>query len=151
MALGGSHLRRSPCRNLLPTNPLEDELARDPGPVRGPHSGNTFPAPSCNPILALIPILVPTLISALATTNNLLKKFMKVYLEMNQGPKQLLAEYKQSFQAKVPELYNDKLHMDCYHFCQQCKDHFQTAGFTGTNRNPFAALFLRGNINVHWA
>ena len=40
--------------------------------------------------------------------------------------------------------------MDCYHFCQQCKDHFETAGATGTNRTPFAASFLRGNISVRW-
>ena len=40
--------------------------------------------------------------------------------------------------------------MDCYHFCQQCEDHFDTAGATGSNRTPFAASFLRGTISFQW-
>ena len=48
-------------------------------------------------------------------------------------------------------MYYDKLYMDFYHFCQQCKNHFETAGPTGFNRTPFAAFFLRGNISVRWA
>ena len=34
--------------------------------------------------------------------------------------------------------------MDCYQFCQQYEDHFETAGVTGPNRVLFAVLFLRG-------
>ena len=41
--------------------------------------------------------------------------------------------------------------MDCYHFCQQCEDHFKTSGATGMNRTPFAASFLRGTISLRWA
>ena len=41
--------------------------------------------------------------------------------------------------------------MDCYHFYQQCKNHFETAGATGFNRTLFAAFFLCGNISVRWA
>ena len=40
--------------------------------------------------------------------------------------------------------------MECYHFCQQCKNHFDTAGATGSNRTPFAASFLRGRISFRW-
>ena len=40
--------------------------------------------------------------------------------------------------------------MDYYHICQQCKNHFETAGATETNRTPFVASFLRGNISMHW-
>ena len=40
--------------------------------------------------------------------------------------------------------------MECYHFCQQCEDHFDTAGATGSNRTPFAASFLRGRISFRW-
>ena len=47
-------------------------------------------------------------------------------------------------------MYYDKSHIDCYHFHQQCEDHFETAGATGTNRTPFAASFLRGSISVCW-
>ena len=50
----------------------------------------------------------------------------------------------------VPEVYYDKSHLDCYHFCQQCEDHFETAGATGCNRTLFTALFLRGNISIRW-
>ena len=41
--------------------------------------------------------------------------------------------------------------MECYHFCQQCEDHFETSGATGMNRTPFAASFLRGSISLRWA
>ena len=75
---------------------------------------------------------------------------MKAYLESNQGPRQLSAKCEQCFKVKVPEVYYGKLHIDCYHFCQQCKDYFETAGATGTNRTPFTAFFLRGNISVRW-
>ena len=41
--------------------------------------------------------------------------------------------------------------MECYHFCQQCEDHFETSGATGMNRTLFAASFLRGSINIKCA
>lgn len=40
--------------------------------------------------------------------------------------------------------------MDCYNFCQQCKDYFATARATGSNRILFAATFLRGTISLRW-
>ena len=40
--------------------------------------------------------------------------------------------------------------MDYYYFCQQCENHFETAGATGANRTPFVASFLCKNISVHW-
>ena len=153
MAPGGSRPRRSPRRNPPPLDPVEDELAREPGPVGGPNSGSTSPAPSRNPtpgpdlVLALIPAPVPA--SAPVASEELFKKFMKAYLETNQGPRQ--PECEQNLKAKVSEVYYGKSHMDCYHFCQQCEDHFETVGATGFNRTPFAASFLRGNISVHWA
>ena len=49
--------------------------------------------------------------------------------------------------AQFPDLYHGKSHMECYHFCQQCEDHFATAGATGPNRTPFAASFLCGRIS----
>ena len=69
-------------------------------------------------------------------------------MESNQGPRQPLAEREQFFKAKVSELYYNKLNMDCYHFCQQCKDHFETAGAIETNRTLFAAFFFYENISV---
>ena len=131
---------------------VEDELAREPGPVGNPHSGSTSPAPSRNPspgpklVPALNPAPVPAPTPAPVASEELFKKFMKAYLETNQGPRQ--PERKQTLKAKVAELYYGKSHMDCYHFCQQCEDHFETAGATRFNRTPFAASFLCGNISV---
>ena len=158
MAPGGSRPCRSPHRNLLFLDPVENELARDADPVRGSHSGSTSPAPSCNPtpgldsvptlVSAPIPALIPTPASVLAAINDLFKQFMKAYLELNQRPRQPPAECKQPLKAKVPELYYGKLHIDCYHFCQQCKDYFESVGATGANRTPFTAFFLYESISV---
>ena len=30
--------------------------------------------------------------------------------------------------ARLPDVYCSKSHMECYNFCQQCEDHFATAG-----------------------
>ena len=156
MAPGGSRPCRSPRRNLPPLDPVEDELAREPGPVEGPHSGSTSPALSRNPtpgpelVPALNPAPVPAPVPAPPASDELFRQFMRAYLESNQGPRQPPAEREQSLKAKVPEVYYGKSHMDCYHFCQQCEDHFETARATGTNRTPFAASFLRGSISVCW-
>ena len=90
MALGGSRLCRSPRRNLPPIDAVEDELARDPDSVGGPHSGSTFSAPSRNltPGLELVPALISAPISAPApnSSDELFKHFMRAYLELSQGP-----------------------------------------------------------------
>ena len=156
MAPEGSRPRRSPRRNLLPPDPVEDELTRVPGPVGGLHSGSTSPALSRNPtpgpelVPALNPAPVPAPVPAPPASDELFRQFMRAYLESNQGPRPPPAERERSFKAKVSEVYYGKSHMDCYHFCQQCKDHFETAGATGTNRTLFAAFFLCGNISVRW-
>lgn len=56
-------------------------------------------------------------------------------LEQNQraGPR------KRPLKAWFPDLYYGNSHLDCYRFCQQCKDYFETAGANGPNRIPFAA------------
>ena len=121
MALGGSRPRRSPYWNPLPIDLVEDELARDSSSVGSLHLGSTS---SCNPspgpdlVLALIPVPVPAPTLPPVTTNKLFTKFMKAYLETNQGLRQLPAEREQTFKAKVLEVYYGKSHMDCYHFCQ---------------------------------
>ena len=154
MAPEGSRPRRFPCRNPSPLDPVEDELTKEPGPVGGPHSGSTSPALSRNPIPGskLVPTLNPAPIPAPAppSSNKLFKKFIKTYLESNQESRQSPKERKQSFKVKIPEVYYNKLHMDCYHFCQQCKNHFKTVGATGFNRTLFSASFFHGNISVHW-
>ena len=77
---------------------------------------------------------------------------MKVFIEMTQAQTQALAKpQKRLLKARSPETYLEKSHTDCYHFCQQCEDHFKTSGATGMNRIPFAASFLRGAISFNWA
>ena len=49
--------------------------------------------------------------------------------------------------AQFPELYYGKSHIECYYFCQQCKDYFNTAGANGSNRTTFAASFLCEQIS----
>ena len=45
--------------------------------------------------------------------------------------------------VQFPDIYWDKMHLKCYNFFQQCKDHFATTGPTGSNQVPFAAIFLK--------
>ena len=91
MAPRGCCPHRCPRRNPLPLDPVEDELTKEPGPVGGPHLGSASLAPSRNPTPGpkLVPALNPASVPALAppSSNELFKKFMKVYLESNQGPK----------------------------------------------------------------
>ena len=134
--MAGPRTRRSPCHNPPPGD--KDKLVGGPpgAPIK---SSNTH---THSPVVSRA--LTPTPPS----TNELFKQFMKAYLESNQGSNQPLKERKQPLKAKVPDTYYGKLHMDCYYFCQQCKDHFETSWAIGTNQNPFAAFFLRGNISV---
>ena len=151
MAPGDSRPCHFPYQNLPPIDLVKDEFARDLGSVGGPYSGSTSPALSCNPtpspelVFALIPAPVPA--PALLFSDRLFKQFMTAYLKLNQGLRQPLAERERFLKAKILEVDYGKLHIDCYHFWQQCKDHFKIAGATGANRTPFAAFFLRGSIS----
>ena len=55
----------------------------------------------------------------------ILKSFVKGQehgqLQANSAP------CKQPFKAWFPDLYYRNSHLDCYCFCQQCKDYFKTA------------------------
>ena len=53
-----------------------------------------------------------------------------------EGPRERLLK------ARFSDIYRGDNHMACYNFCQQCKDHFATAGVKGPNRIPFTASFL---------
>ena len=137
MAPGRSRPCCSPRQNLSFINPVENELARDSGSVGGFHLSNTSLAPSHNPTPGpkLVPTLIPAPIPAPAppSFDELFKQFMRAYLESNQGASRPPAERKRSLKAKVLDVYYRKLHIDCYYFCQQCENHFETAGATGAN------------------
>ena len=77
---------------------------------------------------------------------------MKVFMETTQAQVQALAEPREHLlKARTPEIYSEKSHMGCYHFCQQCEDYFETSGAIGMNCTPFAATFLRAAISLRWA
>ena len=71
MAPGGSRPHHSSRQNLPPTSA---SLSAGPALSRKP-----------TPALAPLPAPIPTSILAPATTNELFKKFLKAYLETNQG------------------------------------------------------------------
>ncbi len=49
-----------------------------------------------------------------------------------------------------PDLYYGNLHMECYYFCQQCKDHSKVARLLGHKRVIFPARFLKDHIFNWW-
>lgn len=61
-----------------------------------------------------------------------------------QGPRERLLK------ARLPDIYYGKSHTECYHFWQQCEDHFNTHSTTCPNRTPFTTSFLRGRIRFCW-
>ena len=139
--MAGPRTCRSLCQNPSPTG--KDELA-----------GVALTEGSGTPILT--PVMFYALTSALATDpavapsldNKLFKQFIKAYLEA-QMPSQIEIDpepCKQSLKARFPDLYYGNLHMDCYQFCQQCEDHFETARAKGLNKISFAALFLHASV-----
>ena len=77
-----------------------------------------------------------------------LQKILRTVLEARASPFDGIRE--KLLKARLPDVYRGKFHMECYNFCQQCEDHFATAGAKGPNRIPFAASFLRDRINFRW-
>ena len=55
-----------------------------------------------------------------------------------------------ALKAQNPDLYYRSLHIECYYFCRQCEDYFDTAGAKSHKRVPFAASFLRDQIYFRW-
>ena len=148
--MAGPRTRRNP--------PLggEDELAG------APTEGNSTPAVSRAPTPAPAQALAPTPAPAPASvpgppgryTDEDLQRATKLALESfvkgqehgqaNSAPRD------RALKARNPDLYYGSSHMECYSFCRQCEDHFDTAGATGYKRVPFAASFLQDRINFCW-
>ena len=131
----------NPYRNFLPTG--EDKLAGTTF-TRGSNTPTPTPAVLCAPN--------PAPAIALFSDNKLFKQFMKVYLEA-QVPGQIEMDSKprkKTLRARFPNLYYSNVHMNCYQFCQQCKDPFEIVGAKKLNRILFVALFLRGLVTQQW-
>ena len=85
----GSRSLGFPYRNLSAIDLVKNKLARDPDLVEGLQSDSTSFALSCNSTLdpALIPTMIPAPAPILVPTNEFFQQFMRVYLELNQGPR----------------------------------------------------------------
>lgn len=125
-----------------PTPAVSRAPTPDPAPTQGPAP---VPAPGTAPMVA------PT------SHKELCQQLMKTYAatvklsEQNQTTEnQDTGPRERPLKARFPDLYFGNSHMDCYRFCQQCEDHFETAKATGSNRVSFSALFLRGMMTQRW-
>ena len=74
-------------------------------------------------------------------------RILKIFSEIKGQEPKAEVPSKQPLKAKVPNVYFEKSHMGCYHFCQQYEDYFETNDITRSNYTPFAASFLHGKIN----
>ena len=148
MVSGSCITRRSPCVNT-PANPDRelDELDGTQGSARESNVGSDEALTEAYTLLeAPISTLIPP------PTKDLFTKFMKVFIKTMQAwDQEHLEPQERLLKAKTPETYSGKSHMDCYYFCQQCEDYFETSGATGINRISFAANFLRGTVSLRWA
>ena len=134
------------CRN--PSSSRKDELAG--GLPGAPTKDNNTPTLSSAVSRAQTP--VPPF------NKGLFQQFMKDYLE-NQNQNQNQASpsipiqvelWEQPLKAQFPNLYYENFHLDCYCFCQQYNDHFDTVGANGPNCILFVASFLPGLVVQHW-
>ena len=117
--MAGSHTRRSPRCNSLPSG--EDELAEGaPGaPTEGSNTLTPFPpvSPAQTPASAQDP--------SPPSNEELFQQFIKAYLEnknQNQNPAlpptPIQAKlWEQPLKAWFPNLYYGNSHLDCYRFC----------------------------------
>ena len=138
-------IRRSSCVNTLvdPAGEL-DKLAGAQGPARksNARSDESLTKAPTSPEASTLPLVS-------SISDDLFTKFMKVFMETTQARnRELLELQKRPFKARTLKTYFEKSHMDCYHFCQQFEDYFETPGATGMNRILFAAIFLLGSTSL---
>ena len=54
------------------------------------------------------------------------------------------------FKARNPDFYYENLHIECYYFCQQCQNYFETSAAKSHKRVPFTSYFLKNRIFFCW-
>ena len=156
--MAGPRICRSPRCNLPPGG--EDKLAGSP--PGAPTEGSNTPTPSPPVSWAQTPADAPAPTPAPPRgtyTDADLQRATKLALDsFIQG--QAYAQGSASatrdeasdrpLKTRNPNLYYRSSHIECYHFCRQCEDHFETASAKGHKRVLFAALFLQKRINFRW-
>ena len=138
---------RSPHQNPSPTG--KDEPA---GAALTESSSTPTSTLAVSQALTPAPVVTPAVIPN--PDNKLFKQFMKAYLEA-QTPAQIAAEMdakprERLLKAWLSDFYYRDLHIECYLFCQQYENHFDTARAKGSNQIPFAASFLRKKVFGQW-
>ena len=111
-------------------------------------NGNNIPKPIPAVSRALTPIPASTPGPPGRYTDEDLQRAIKLALEsfvkgQEYGQLQANAASRvQPLKTWFPDLYYGNSHLDCYYFCQQCEDHFKTAGANRPNQVFFTASFL---------
>ncbi len=112
-------------------------------------------APSATALAATTP--------AATLTKDLFRQYMQAYLEDRQNPAPAPAPGSapppadawektsgKLLKATNPDLYYGNSHMECYFFCQQCEDYFNTVGGKDHKRVLFVTSFLKDRIFYRW-
>ena len=117
---------------------------RREGTSKGP-SGSSPPSESSHDETSVnLPVEPPVAKYTEEDLQKILRTVLEARAPLFDGPREKLLK------ARSPDVYRGMSHMECYNFCQQCKDHFAIAGAKGPNRIPFAISFLRNRINFRW-
>ena len=139
----GPRICRSSYCNLLLGG--ENELAGGPPGASTKGSNTLTPSPSVFPAQTPADAPAPTPAPPRGTYTDVdLQKATKLALEsffQGQAHVQGSKPKEKPLKARFPNLYWGNSHQDCYRFCQQCEDHFETAGAKGSNRILFATFF----------
>ena len=134
--MAGTCACRSHCQNFQPVG--EDDCAGTT-PETPTNDSST---PSHTPALSRVIISAPSPFSALANSTNRysekdFQRIFKTVLEArapNPAPQLLVflnRPRRRPLKTSFSNLYCGKTHIECYNFCQQCENHFATAGATG--------------------
>ena len=128
-----------------------------------PGSTPAAPAPAAPGPAAHAALATPTSATALSATSteDLFRQYMQAYLEDRWNPAPVPAPTlppadaqeetsDKPLKAKNRDRYYGNSDIECYHFCQQYKEHFDTDGAKGHRRVPFTASFLKNRILYRW-
>lgn len=140
------------------SEPTGSTPSRSPSPFGGPDdlAGTQAPPPGPSNVLAVAPRPPDALAAAPAGSEapprvysyeemqDIIRTMMEAKPATTEGPQE------RPLKARLPDVYRGDNHMACYNFCQQCKDHFATAGAKRPNRISFAASFLQDCISFRW-
>ena len=153
---------RSPCQN---PHDGKDELAGGT-PTEGSDRRTPAPAASRAPTPAVAPVIAPLAAfgsadsSVVRYSEDDLQRIFRTVLDSKPlapvlAPVIAAAPHyegpcEKSLKVWFPDIYQGKMHMECYNFFQQCKDHFATINATGLNQVLFAAIFLKDTALFRW-